>query len=264
MLDFSMISNKVKDCFIGLDGNHSIFVTTPDGEITLLSDQPVSSASIIKIPIMIEVLKQVDKETIHLDDTVSIETHNIVDGAGVLSHLSDQHTWTISELITLMIISSDNSATNQLIDLVGISSVNFTMRSLGCFHSTLMRKMMDHDSVKLGRDNLMSASDTVTLLKELYNGKTLSMESKEWARSVLSNQQFQDKFPSKINRKATRQLAHKTGELDGIEHDVGILDTPHGPVLYAFLTAGLIENRYGREAIANAGRLLYDYFNEKV
>ncbi|WP_377889062.1 serine hydrolase [Alkalihalobacillus sp. R86527] len=264
MLDFSMISNKVKDCFIGLDGNHSIFITTPDGEITLLSDQPVSSASIIKIPIMLEALKQVDMGRIQLNDEITIEPENIVEGAGVLSHLSDLHNWTISDLITLMIVSSDNTATNQLIDRLGISSVNSTMRSLGCFHSTLMRKMMDHDSLKLGRDNLMSACDTVTLLNEFHNGNTLSKPSKDWARSVLAKQQFQDKFPSKINRLTPGQLAHKTGELNGIEHDVGILNTPHGSVIYAFLTAGLIENRYGREAIANAGRLLYDYFNEKV
>ncbi|WP_270182088.1 serine hydrolase [Alkalihalobacillus sp. CinArs1] len=264
MLDFSMISNKVKDCFIGLEGNHSILIKGPDGDITLQSEQPVSSASIIKIPIMIEALYQADNGRIHLDDTIMVENHNCVQGSGVLSHLSIQDGWKVSDLIILMIISSDNTATNQLIDLLGISSINSTMRKLGCYHSTLMRKMMDHESLKLGKDNLMCASDTVTLLQAIHSGNMLSNESKEWALSVLTKQQFQDKFPSKIAHLSEGELAHKTGELEGIEHDVGILFTQHGPVFYAFLTAGLIENRYGRDAIANAGRLLYDYYSEKV
>lgn len=264
MLEFSIISNKVKDCFISLDGNHSIYVDSPDGNITLQSDQPVSSASIIKIPIMIEALKQIDAGTLRLTDEVSLHDTNIVGGTGVLCHLSSQKNWTISDLITLMVVSSDNSATNQLIDKLGISSINHTMRSLGCFHSTLMRKMMDRDAVRIGKDNLMSANDIATLLKELLDGRILSKQSREWGSSVLLKQQFKDKFPSKIKSLTFDHLAHKTGELPGIEHDVGILYTSQGPVIYAFLTAGLIENRYGRDAIANAGRLLYDYFDEKV
>ncbi|MGA9289248.1 MAG: serine hydrolase [Anaerobacillus sp.] len=259
-MHFGQISEKILECFVSLEGNQSIYVMTPQGEISLNEEQPVSSASIIKLGIMIEALRQVDHHSLQLDDIVAIESHNIVSGAGVVSLLSKKLDWTLEDLLKLMIISSDNTATNQLIDLLGEVKINHTMNCAGAFHSKLMRKMMDHKALKAGKDNMMSGKDTYLLLRELVSGHLLSQSSMEWGMNVLFQQQFKDKFPAKISKLEDGILAHKTGELPGVEHDAGILFTPEGPIIYAFLTAGLIENRYGREAIANAGRLLYDFY----
>ncbi|WP_226658125.1 serine hydrolase [Guptibacillus hwajinpoensis] len=259
-MQFEQVKEKILECFHGLEGNQSISIIAPDGEVALQADQPVSSASIIKIAIMLEALRQVDDKQLSLEQVVKIDAVNHVGGAGVITLLSIDHQWTLSDLLKLMIISSDNSATNQLIDLVGERNINHTMKKAGAFHSKLMRKMMDRNALKDGKDNMMSGKDTAILLREYVSHHLLSEASMEWGIDVLLQQQFKDKFPSKIPSMKENILAHKTGELKGVEHDAGILLTTKGPVIYAFLTAGLLENRYGREAIANAGRLLYDFY----
>ncbi|WP_347550192.1 serine hydrolase [Pseudalkalibacillus hwajinpoensis] len=259
-MNFEHISEKILACFHSLEGNQSLFVMAPDGEISYNADQPVSAASVIKLGIMIEALKQIDDHKLEFESEISIDPTNIVEGAGVVALLSKHLNWTISDLIKLMIITSDNTATNQLIDVLGRAEINHTMKKAGAFHSKLMRKMMDRKAVKAGKDNMVSAKDTYLLLNELVNSHLLSKSSMDWAIDVLKQQQFKDKFPAKISNLKNQVLANKTGELPGVEHDAGILSTSSGPVIYVFLTAGLIENRYGREAIANSGRLLYDFY----
>jgi beta-lactamase class A len=250
LMQFGQVKEKILECFHGLEGNQSIYVSTPDGEIALHADQPVSSASIIKIAILLEALRQVDDEQLSIDQVVQIDKVNYV----------GDHQWKLADLLKLMIVSSDNTATNQLIDLVGEDHINHTMKAAGAFHSKLMRKMMDRNALKAGVDNMVSGKDTYLVLREFVTQHLLSKSSMEWGVEVLFQQQFKDKFPSKISSIKEKLLAHKTGELNGVEHDAGILFTSDGPVVYAFLTAGLLENRYGREAIANAGRLLYDFY----
>ena len=259
-MQFGQVKEKILECFHGLEGNQSIYVVTPDDEIALHADQPVSSASIIKISILLEALRQVDEKHLALDQDVELDKIHYVGGAGVITHLSRDHSWKLADLLKLMIISSDNTATNQLIDLVGEHNINHSMKAAGAFHSKLMRKMMDRNALRAGKDNMMSGKDTYLVLREFVTQNILSNSSMEWGVNVLLQQQFKDKFPSKISSIKEGVLAHKTGELSGVEHDAGILLTSHGPVIYAFLTAGLLENRYGREAIANAGRLLYDFY----
>ncbi|MCA0174135.1 serine hydrolase [Bacillus sp. RAR_GA_16] len=260
-MQFGQVKEKILECFHGLEGNQSIYVSGPDGDITLHAEQPVSSASIIKIGILLEALRQIDNHQLAFDQVVQIDNVNDVGGAGVIHHLSRDYEWKLADLLKLMIISSDNTATNQLIDLVGENKINHTMKAAGAFHSKLMRKMMDRSALKLGMDNMVSGKDTYLVLREFVTQHLLSKSSMEWGVEVLLQQQFKDKFPSKIASIKENLLAHKTGELNGVEHDAGILFTSDGPVVYAFLTAGLLENRYGREAIANAGRLLYDFYH---
>lgn len=259
-MNFSQVSERILDCFRSLEGNQSLYVLAPDGEIALNEDQPVSSASIIKLAIMITALRKVDNGELKLDSVIPVELINKVDGAGVISFLSDDLHWTLSDLIKLMIVSSDNTATNQLIELLSDAEINHTMKCAGAYHSKLMRKMMDREAFKAGKDNMISGKDTYLLLNELVTTHLLSNSLMEWGITVLMQQQLKDKFPAKIANLKNNVLAHKTGELNGVEHDSGILFTSKGPVVYAFLTAGLLENRYGREAISNAGRLLYDYY----
>lgn len=257
---FRQVQEKILECFHSLEGNQSIYVVTPDGEIALHADQPVSSASIIKIAILLEALRQVDAQHLALEQVIEIEKAHYVGGAGVITHLSRDHSWKLADLLKLMILSSDNTATNQLIHLVGEHNINHTMKAAGAFHSKLMRNMMDRNALRAGKDNMMSGKDTYFVLREFVTQHILSNASMEWGVNVLLQQQFKDKFPSKISSIKEGVLAHKTGELHGVEHDAGILFTSQGPVFYSFLTAGLLENRYGREAIGNAGRLLYDYY----
>ncbi len=261
LMQFEQVKEKIIKCFHGLEGNQSIYVSSPDGDIALHADQPVSSASIIKIAILLEALRQVDNKQLAIEQVVQINHMNDVGGAGVIHHLSPDLQWKLGDLLKLMIVSSDNTASNQLIDLVGEHNINHTMKAAGAFHSKLMRKMMDRNALKAGKDNMVSGKDTYLLLREFVTEHLLSKSSMEWGVEVLLQQQFKDKFPSKISSIKENRLAHKTGELNGVEHDAGILFTTDGPVIYAFLTAGLLENRYGREAIANAGRLLYDFYH---
>ena len=114
-----------------------------------------------------------------LGQQITVKTENRVGGCGVLSYLNPTLCPTVYDLATLMIIQSDNAATNELIDLLQMETVNNFMKELGLEHTKLQRKMMDSAAAKAGRDNYTSASDMATSLAFLFRAKWWQPEASE-------------------------------------------------------------------------------------
>ena len=106
-------------------------------------DARVGSASTIKVSILLEALRQARDGELSLDTRYTVTPEQCCDGSGVITHLHDGLVVTLRDLLTLMIIVSDNTATNIAIDTVGMDKVNSTLRGFGCTGTTLMRKMYD-------------------------------------------------------------------------------------------------------------------------
>ena len=123
-----------------------------------------------------------------------------------------------------MIIFSDNTATNVLIDLLGIEEINRTIRRLGYRDTVLQRKMYDTEKSKQGIQNYITAAETGRLLREMYQGRLVSRTASEAMISILKNQQLCSKIPFYLQALPEEpEIAHKTGEDCGITHDVGII-----------------------------------------
>ena len=122
----------------------------------------------------------------------------------------------------LMIIVSDNAATNILIRRVGMDNVNRTLRALGCEKTTLRRLLFDSEASAKGIENSITAGEMGLLLEKLYRGEIVSAGASAQMLDILKDQRLNGKLPFFLHTMGV-PVAHKTGEDDGITHDVGIL-----------------------------------------
>src|SRR5579884_4199537 len=171
-------------------GTVGVTVVPPLGEpFAHRGDRPFRAASPVKIPIMIELYRQIDAGVRGLDDRYRLRTADRTAGSGVLRELHEGTELTLRDLIYLMISISDNTATNVLIDLAGMDNVNATMRSLGMTHSTLGRKMLNRPAQGAEHENWATADDYVTAVQAILDRQAASESSCQKMIWFLEQQQ---------------------------------------------------------------------------
>lgn len=134
------------------------------------ADVAFPQASAIKIPILMEVYKQAHQEKFKLSDVRPVKPANVVGGAGIIKDLVDPAPFSIKNLCILMIALSDNTATNSLIDLVGISNINASLQSLGLNEILVQRNMVNAAASGRGDENISTPAEAAKILQMLYNG----------------------------------------------------------------------------------------------
>ncbi|WP_102272703.1 serine hydrolase [Cytobacillus massiliigabonensis] len=239
-------------------GRVGLIIEAEDKRIEINSEGKFSSASLIKVPILIECFRQAERGTLNLQQSIQIASVEKVGGAGVLQALSKDLELKVMDAMTLMIIVSDNLATNLLIDLIGMDQINQGMRELNLQHTELNRKMMDFTALTNGIDNYTTASDMLTCLKEIGQNRILSKESASKVKEIMENQQFQNKLSDQIDLDAFK-VANKTGELFGIEHDCAIIEYEKKSVYAAVLIDQLRAPKDGRQTLSSIGQLISQY-----
>lgn len=231
--------------------------TTAD-KLELNSTKIFPAASMIKVPIMYEIMRQAATDNLSLDDCLIVTSDIRTGGSGILKELRPNITMTIKELVTLMIIVSDNTATNILIDLVGMAAINTTMANLGLKSTVLRRQMMDFAAAQAGQENTTSAADLALLFTTIYSKCELPQEYSDLMLDILKRQQIEDKLPFFLPEETV--IAHKTGTLPGVEHDGGILFLPSGSYIICILTSDLTANYQGLQLVAALGKIIYEHF----
>lgn len=196
------------------------------------ADIPLVAASVIKLPILVEAFRQARDGLISMDETFSIRPEQKMPSCGALTYLHDGLTVTLRDLCVLMIIVSDNTATNILIERLGMENVNATMRALGLEKSTLRRLLFDAEASGRGLENTITAEEMGRLLEMLYKGECVSPAADTEMLSILRDQQLNGKMPFFLD---DLEIAHKTGEDNGITHDVGIVYADH-PLILCFVS----------------------------
>ena len=166
---------------------------------------------------------------------------------------------TLKELATLMIIVSDNQATNILIDFLGMENINLLGKELGLKESFLGRKMMDTEARKNGYDNYTCADDISLLFKLIYQEKLINKEASQLMLDILLRQQqgerLQRYLPSDI------KIAHKCGDLDNLENDGGIIWIGDRIYILVVLTSGM-SNLQCKQTIGKISKFVYDKMEE--
>ncbi|ART77231.1 serine hydrolase [Sutcliffiella horikoshii] len=246
---------------------HVSYVIEDGGGQRLDKDAYVTkkAASLIKIPIMMAAFKQVEAGILSLSDRYSIDTRNIVSGAGVIQFMDGDTSFTLGELLTLMIIVSDNTATNKVIDIIGWNGVNDFCREQGLTNTKLERKMMDFKATAAGIENRTSALEMIECLKYLHiedaERAVFSDESRQKMLRILGGQQLLDKLPFYMDLELVG-IANKTGELPGVEHDCGIVTYKGEKLFVAVLIDDLVDNSIGKRAIQEIGKVVEEYLVE--
>ena len=203
---------------------------TTDEACAFQADLPLVAASVIKIPILVEAFRQAREGTVSMDEEFSIRPEQKMPSCGALTYLHDGLRVTLRDLCVLMIILSDNTATNILIDRLGMENVNQTLRRLGLAKTTLRRKLFDGEAAARGIENTITAAEMGLLLEKMFRGECVSPEADREMLGILKDQRLNGKMPFFLHE---MEIAHKTGEDDGITHDVGIVYAAH-PLILCF------------------------------
>src|SRR3990172_2601388 len=179
-----------------------------------------TEGSAIKLPVLVELMRQVEAGEQNLEEVVTLAASDIVPGSGVLQQLTPgKVSLSLRGVATLMVTVSDNTATNMIIDRVGMAKVNVEMARLGLSSTKLQRKMQDRTAWEENRENLATPDEQARLLELLYKGGILSAGSREEIDRILTIPK-----PGHLRTllpEGTRG-AHKTGTLSGVVVDVGI------------------------------------------
>ncbi len=209
---------------------------TADGTFVAYQAQtPVVAASVIKLCVMAEAFRRREEGTLDFSEPVTIRPEDRLPSCGALTYLHEGITVTLGDLVTLMIILSDNTATNLLIDRLGIEPVNRFMREIGLSEQTqLRRKLFMPELSARGIENTVTAADMALLLKRILNRQLVNEKASDEMLRLLGQQRLNGKMPFFLSPKGIK-TAHKTGEDQGITHDVGIILTD-APKIFCFLS----------------------------
>jgi beta-lactamase class A len=230
------------------------------------ADDPFHAASTMKIPVMIELFRQVREGKLKLDDALPIknEFHSLADGSDYTLDAADDseadlykavgQTRTLGQLCELMITVSSNFATNLLIEKLGVENIRATVRSLHADGMNVLRGVEDEKAFEKGLNNTTTARGLLQLLDAIAQGKAVDRESSRQMLEILERQQFNEGIPAGLPP-GTR-VAHKTGEITKIHHDAAIVFAPK-PFVLVILVRGIADTKISAALIADITRLLY-------
>jgi beta-lactamase class A len=238
------------------------------------ADEPMPTASLIKFPVMVEAYQQAHEGKIDLKKILTLRDEDKVPGAGVLTpHFSAGATLPVRDAIRLMIVFSDNTATNLVLDQIGLPATSKAMESLGLQNTKIHAKVYRRDtsifpdrSKKFGLGST-TANEMVRLFTLLHQRKLVSDEASGAMLDHLYNCDDKTKLAAKLPP-GTR-LAHKSGAVSDIRCDAGILHAPGGPVAICVLTSKNKDQRWtddnaAQVLCATIGRAVYDHFAKRA
>jgi len=194
-------------------------------ELSWNPDATIQTASTVKVAIYAEVLRQARLGLVDTGARAVTQEQDLVGGSGVLSVLRPGLTCTVADLCTLMIVLSDNTATNMLIDLLGgVHAVNKGVAALG-FPGILLDHKVGLSAT--GRPLATATPSTLArLMASLEAGTVVDEAASQEMLSTLRNQQDRSLFPRYFLESDTPALAHKTGCVRGFRGDIGVLYLP--------------------------------------
>ncbi len=252
---------SIQDVDVHLDGVMGVAIediTTGD-HIFVRPDEVFAQASSIKIAVLADLYLQAQQGKLKLTDLYTVQSSDLVPDSDIMGGLTPGVTRiTLRDLATMMVAVSDNSATNVLIDRVGMENVNAMLDSLGLAHTRLRRKMMDLAAAKEGRENVSSPREMMTLLGAIYRGKVLNKESAADFFKVLSTNK-DSWIPRDLP--AGLKIANKPGELEAVRNDSGLVFVEGRPYIICVMTSFLGNEREGEEAISKISLATWRMFD---
>jgi beta-lactamase class A len=238
-------------------------------ELLIHTEEVMHAASLMKVPVMIEVFKQAVRGKFSLEDKILVKNQfkSIVDGSPyslLVAEDSDDDIYqligkelTIRDLVKHMITVSSNLATNILIELVGAKNVMEAMNDLGIRHMEVLRGVEDTKAYERGLNNKTDALSMMQVMLSIVEGKAGSVQDCREMIDILAQQKFRAKIPAGIPEGV--KVANKTGSITRIDHDAALV-FPEGrkPYVLVVLTRGIDSREDAERLIAKLSRLVYE------
>ncbi len=236
----STLDARVRAEIAPFQGKVSLFAKNLDtgASYGLGADDPVRAASTIKVPVMVEAFAQVAAGRTRWTRRVQLTNRKKILGSGVLQELSSGLQLNLRNAMTLMIILSDNTATNLVLDVIGTDAVNSRMDALGLNQTRLLRKLGGGGVSKAGKDpansrfglGVTTPREMVILLEKLERGEVVSREASGEMIKLLKRQQHHEGMGRTLRGV---EMATKPGALDRLRSDVGIIYARRGRIAMA-------------------------------
>ena len=238
----------------------------------LRADEVFPAASVVKLPMLVAALQLVERGRLRLDARHAMQAGDRAGGSGVLQVLDALLEPTLKDLLTLMIVVSDNTATNMVLDLLGgVGATNGLFAGMGLTATRVVGKLQvpweqKTEAQRAGRLAELTPQETLGLLERLWRGELLSPELTALALEVLRQQQFTE-IIARFLPEGTK-TATKSGQIVGVRNDVGFVTPPDGRTYaVALASRGCRDERYSFEneavlLLARASRLVYDHFTQ--
>ncbi|MFN6962706.1 MAG: serine hydrolase [Pyrinomonadaceae bacterium] len=234
--------SRVEAALEGFQGKAWIYARNLDTgqEFCLRCDEPTRTASTIKLAIMAEAFRQVAEGKLKWDDEIVLTKDKKVGGSGILGEFSDNTKIDLKTAVNLMIVVSDNTATNLVIDKVGTDNVNAFMDQLGLANIRSMRKIggggdakawLEDPSARLFGLGKSTPREMVMLVEMMERGTLVSKEASAEMIAILKRQQYKDGIGRAVPDSVP--VASKSGALDRLRSDVGIVYTRRGRIAMA-------------------------------
>jgi beta-lactamase class A len=239
------------------------------GKIVFINETlQMHAASTMKVPVMIEVYRQVAEGRFSLTDSMTVVNsfRSIVDGSPYamdISEDSDSATYhligkqaTIYDLTFQMITVSSNLATNILIEWIGAENVMATLKILGVENMQVLRGVEDLKAYEQGLSNTTNAVDMMRVMSAIAQDAVVSPEACDEMRKILLAQEFKNKIPALLPEDV--KVAHKTGSITQINHDCAIVYLPDGrSYSLTILTRGIDDHDQSAALAAELSRIIY-------
>lgn len=246
------------------------------GETTIRNaDEVMPTASLVKLPVMVEVYAQARAGKVRLDDMLTLAKEDMVPGSGILTdHFSPGAKFSLRDAVRLMIAFSDNTATNMVLEKVGIKAVNERMAGLGLKETRINAKVFKGkttsvDPARTDKYGLGSttAREMLTLLELLHKGELVSADDSKAMLEHMKKCDDKDKFPRFLPKGVT--VAHKTGSVSNARTDAGILYFKEGPVALVVLTdqnedKSWTPDNAGNKLCAEVARLVVQHYRGQL
>ena len=263
------LESRVRALIASSGAEVAVAYRTLDGKSELLIDPDRSfhAASTMKVPVMIELFRQVEAGTLTLDEPLPIrnEFRSIVDGSPYkLSEGDDSDlevyaavgkTMTLRRLNELMITVSSNFATNLLIEKLGVENIRATVAKLGAGGMKVLRGVEDAKAFEKGMNNATTARALLVLFERIGQSRAVSAAADREMLEILKRQKFNDGIPAGLP--TGTPVAHKTGSITGIHHDGGIVLGPR-PYVLVVLVRGIQDQKVSGPLMAAISKAVWE------
>jgi len=217
--------------------------------VSVNEDEEFPTASTIKIQILAQVLRRAEAGKLDLSRKMALTPELRVPGSGVITYFDDVAEMTMRDVANLMILVSDNTATNLCIDWATYEGTNQLIRDLGFTRTILRRKMQDHASVREGNENITTPTEMAGFMEVLWRGEKLSKFVCSETLRILAKPKrgmISPGLPADV------VVAHKTGGMEKVRNDVGIVYLKRRPYIVSVFT------KYGQSLPVDQERLITD------
>lgn len=217
----------------------------------------MTAAGCMKLPIAVSLIKAVEDNKVDFMDKIKIQSSDKVYGTGII-HEFNEREYTVFELLVIMLIQSDNTAANKIIDILGMEQINEDIVSMGLKNTRLNRKTNDERTNITDLENITTAYDLSRIWKHLVDGTFLSKENGQMLIDILRRQQIKNKLALYIPDNLKIEISSKTGDKKGVENDTAYLELAKGKFVFTVLSKEIPNSVYGTVSLAKSGKMMWD------